>query len=658
MCFQIRPVTHAAAQSHPTDTRNSTQPVSDDDDEERFSDWKTRPNGWKWQLVKTLKIRKHIPVLRSPRENQSASSTKTQSKAGALGIFVHPFHQALVINGGSATNRNSNNLRHSTSSLGEIPKGQEDPQSRVALLQSIAETQSVSEAWEAYSTLLSEYRPRVGFSHDADEFAMSDRHDELTIPFPHLHRLARLLSTTRPRTRQLFLRLLSVLTTLRRTGGPIFLWEWNALIDCAGKGWRKTNIDDYRTALSIFQDMVTSNRVASSSSKLRSESSEWRDLLPADMLLVEEPNIITFTTLLDIASRTLDDKAIRHALSLLTASELPWNNATHMARLPYFIHTNQLHAVRGILSISVTRGLDIITLNGCLWAYAHRGRLRVVMQVYDLLRRNIPKQDRIDFGESDYPPFPLNPGSHKGDNSQDENPILSIPGFVDQAKMAPDVVTYTLLIQSLCYHGDLIGALTVLRDMVSTVDPALQPPGSHGGNLRSSCFKPTYATYRAIFLGFARHADKLAPTLASSLMTKQRGFDTIPLKEFAARLTASSPEPTVHCPAPEELAMETPWTLGNLEKIFARFLEMDWEHDRTWTAAPAATKPSDRMIYWIIVAYAKTSKRDIRRIREVWKKLDIRFGFDKVRGNLESRLGRIAKELEEYEHQRNSDDGF
>lgn len=654
MYCHVRPVKHAPAQSRPKS--NSTHIVPE---EERCSDQKSRPNAWKWQLVEKLKIRKPIAVLRSPKEDQHVSSMGPHSKAEAPnGIFIHPFHQALVINGGSAINRNFDHPRPTTSSLSQPPKGQEVPQSRVTLLQILAKTQSVSEAWEAYNTLLTKYKLHVDASHDVEEFALQTGRDELTIPYPHLHRLARLLSSTRPRTRQVFHRLLSVLTTLRSTGGPIFLWEWNALMDCAGKGWRKTNVEDYRTALGIFQDMMAPNRIASSSSKSSPEPPEWQDLLPADKLFVEEPNIVTFTTLLDIASRTLDDKAIRHALSLLAASGLPWNNVTHMARLPYFIHTQQLHAVHGILSINVTRGLDIITLNGCLWAYAHRGRLRVVMQVYDLLRQNIPKSDRFDFGESSYPLFSLDPGSYKGNNGQDENPILNIPGFIEQATMVPDVVTYTLLIQALCYHGDLMGALTIFRDMVSTVNPSLRPPGSDGGDLRSAYFKPTYAVYRAIFLGFARHADKSPPTLASSLISKQKGIDTVPLKEFAARLTAGYPGPAIHCVVPEELVMETPWTLENLEKIFARFMEMDLEQDSTRTDIPAATKPSDRMIYWIMVAYAKTTKKDMRKIYEVWKKLDGRFGYEKLHGNLESRLARIAKELEEWQHRTGGDDGF
>jgi len=616
------------------------------DEVERSVDSTHPDNYWKRRFVNDMRIHKSIPALRLPLAQEKADSIQTQTKNGVHGIVIHPVHRFLLYRQpNSATDCDSEISHHPENSPRESPEVTEDPQSRVPLLRTISETQSPSEAWEAYSSLLSIHKSR---SSEAAGTTSQNGCNELTIPYPHLHRLARLLSATRPRTRLLFLRLLSVLTTLRSTGGPIFLWEWNALVDCAGKGRRKSNLQDYRAALNIFQDMVTSNQAASSLPEYRHAPSKWRDMLPADSLPVEQPDIFTFTTLLDIASRTSNGQAVQHALSLLAASELPWNNVTHMARLPYFMHTNQLRAVRGIMLISVTRGLDIVTLNGCLWAYAYKGRLRVVMQVYYLLRQNVPAGNRAYLDDSNPLPLSLDPESYLGANGQDENPILSIRDFIPQATMAPDAVTYTLIIQALCYHGDLIGALVVFRDMVSTVDPALRPPGSPGELKQSAYYyKPTYAIYRAIFLGFARHANKKPPTLASTLMSKHQGIDFVPLKEFAARLTATDPKPSVLCPSPDELAAETPWTLENLEKIYQRFLDMDWgPGGRNAADVTAPLRPTDRMIYWIIAAYAKTTKGDIRKMYEVWKQLDARFGLESD-GILRGRLARIAKELVE-----------
>ncbi|KAF8591544.1 hypothetical protein K439DRAFT_1326613 [Ramaria rubella] len=479
-------------------------------------------------------------------------------------------------------------------------------QSRDNLLRIIAQTHIVHDAWEAYNALLSMHNPRPS------ESGFDDRN----IPYEYLHRLARLLSSARPRTRKVYLRLLSVLTTLRTTGGPIFVWEWNALIDCAGKGWRKTRIEDYRAAVDVFKDMIAAGQAAPSLPPALMPFVR-ADALPVEKVPVAKPDIVTFTTLLNIASKTLSDNAIVHAMSLLAASELPWNSATHLARLHYFIHTNQMHAIRSILLAAVTRGLDIITLNGCLWAYAYKGRLRVVMQVYDLLRRNISAKDRMEL--CDPSPFSLDTDRSNG---QDENPFLTIPGFTTQATMAPDMVTYTMLIQALCYHGDLIGGLTVFRDMVTTVNTTFRPTSSRRGGAQSAYYKPNCSIYRAIFLGFARHAHKKS-TLATNLIT------------------------TSLSPSPEDLLLETPWSLENLDKIFERFLELDWEAGTVADEDMAASaRPSERMIYWIMVAYAKATKRDIRKMYNVWKRLDARFGYEVTGMTLRGRLGRIGKELD------------
>ncbi|KAK7695452.1 hypothetical protein QCA50_000088 [Cerrena zonata] len=95
---------------------------------------------------------------------------------------------------------------------------------RGELLYVIATTVSVDAALQAYSQLSTLPADRKGY----------------TIPAAHLHRLARLIAHSRRRTRNLFIHLLSVLGTLHKTGGRVQLWEWNALIDFAGKGWRKS----------------------------------------------------------------------------------------------------------------------------------------------------------------------------------------------------------------------------------------------------------------------------------------------------------------------------------------------------------------------------------------------------------------------------------
>ncbi|KAI6047044.1 hypothetical protein EDC04DRAFT_579690 [Pisolithus marmoratus] len=115
------------------------------------------------------------------------------------------------------------------------------------LLHVLLAAPTISGAWKAYEGLITKYP--------------YDPLQKPVIPYGHLHRLAGRLASVKPRTRTLYLQLSSVLATLRRTGGRVYIWEWNTLIDCAGKQWRKTSIADYRAALDILNDMKTPPRL-------------------------------------------------------------------------------------------------------------------------------------------------------------------------------------------------------------------------------------------------------------------------------------------------------------------------------------------------------------------------------------------------------------
>ncbi|KAF8529162.1 hypothetical protein BU17DRAFT_37507 [Hysterangium stoloniferum] len=455
------------------------------------------------------------------------------------------------------------------------------------------------------------------------------------IPDRHLHHLVKLLSRTKPRTREVFLRLLSVLTTLRTSGGEVYAWEWNALVHCAGRGWRKTTVEDYRTALGVFKDMVGSGQMSPSSNALEDQSCD-ESIKSSGPEYHVRPDIITFTTLIDIAARTTEESALRHATSLLNASRIPWNSKTHRAMIPHYIRTNQLRAIPGILAASIAERLDIRAINNCMWAYACKGRLRVAIQVYDHLRRNVLPGDRLDMN----PDSEAYPATLHGYDDFEENPILATPGFIENATMPPDVVTYTLLTQALCYRGDLRGALTVFRDMITTVCR----PSSTADPNTPRYYKPTSAIYRAIFLGFARHANEKRPAFSETLLDGRQGIDEVPLPEFAARLTSSTLMTLKSGPIPKRLAFDNPWTLANLEAIFDRFLELDW--DEHAVIGEPAKMPSDRMIYWIMVAYAKCSNQDVRKMYTIWKKLDRRFQFGVFSKSLSQRLKLLGRELE------------
>lgn len=117
-----------------------------------------------------------------------------------------------------------------------------------------------------------------------------------------------------------------------------------------------------------------------------------------------------------------------------------------------------------------------------------------------------------------------------------------------------------------------------------------QEMGAHlvpdeSGILSPTPYSPTLSVFRAIFLGFSRHGIPI------------RKDGSIP-----ARLRAANP------------SGRPSWTLINLQALFERFL-----------ALPEHVIPSRSLLYWIMMAFQKTSGNDLALLRHVWQKLDTRF---------------------------------
>ncbi|EGO01605.1 hypothetical protein SERLA73DRAFT_103500 [Serpula lacrymans var. lacrymans S7.3] len=441
--------------------------------------------------------------------------------------------------------------------------------SRFELLGIMARTDSVAESWQAYQSLLPVATEN---SHE---------HAKFVIPYTHLHRLARLLASTKPRTRTLFLQLSSVLTTLRNTGGAIHLWEWNALIDCAGKGWRTTSLEDYKAALDIFNSMVNAHSTDSSTVEDNSDDCTQKDPL--------NPDIVSYTTLLYIAGRSLQPAAIRHASSLLSSSGLPPNRITHLSLLGYFSRTNQLSGVRSTLLKMREQGLPIGLdgINACIWAYAQNRQIDVASTIYRVLRNNFVPE--------------VNAGEHDIDEAI--NYLYDVEGIIVPKDVIPDEITYTAMIQSLAYHGDLMRALQVFVDMLSS--PNLEPNAVFSEESgQPQLYRPTLAAFRGIFIGFVRHGRK--PCLRKTPPT------------LAFRLGSFGDSTS------SEL-----WDLNNLHVIFKTFLDL-----------PADSQPSERVIYWIMIAFGKVSGDDPGKLRKIWSQLEKKFG-----GGWGGRLERLRQKI-------------
>jgi hypothetical protein len=451
------------------------------------------------------------------------------------------------------------------------PFDDDDIDYRQDLIRVLSESQSPNVAWNAYCALLAMPRRQTG-----------------PVPQPHiphflLHRLGHLFSQTRPKTRVLFFRLLSVLRTIWRSGGEIHLTEWNALIGSAGSGWRKTRPEDFRFSLEIFNDMV-SQREPGTNLLGDDHAISMQCSPPAK---VAKPDIVTYTTLLTIAARTSSVPVIRHAISILKASGIQPNRITHLSLLKHFAQIKDISGVRSTLTKMKQQGLELGLdgVNGCLWCFGSSSRVDLASKVYRVLRHNVVPDD-------------------KGDIVAITEYLANVHGIVVPDTMVPDTVTYTMMIQILAYHNHFYPSLDVFIDMLSSenVETKALRPHDRGGAQPPANFPPNFPAFRALFLGFARHA--IPPSATRSTLSTR-------LRSLAGRPT---------------------WTLENLDNIFDIFL-----------ALPACARPCRSTLYWIIVAFKKTSGNDVAKLRDVWLRLQEVYPWPWADPG--QRLSRLRKEI-------------
>lgn len=428
----------------------------------------------------------------------------------------------------------------------KAPKRKCPAQRRRTLLWVMLSAKSPDRAWAAYQELLSH---------------------RVVIPHHLLHQLVRHLASIKPRTRTVCLQLLSVLKTLQKNRGRLRLWEWNTLIDCTGKQWHKTRLEDYENALDLFnkKGVLPEGNAAC--------ADEFLDPKADSYLTQQDPDIWTYNILLSIATRSTLLATVRHASSLLLASGLPPNRYTHLCLLRYFAVRKDLGSVRSTLRKMKQQGLEIGLdgINACLWAYARNGRFDVALRIYRVLRSNVSPMSNL--------------GDH--DIDDDSRYICDTVGLDNLDGLQPDEITYMMMIQALAYHGDLSNALSVFVDMLST-------PNREAGTCKDGltvnpvCYKPSIAAFRGLFLGFARHGQ----------CPGHRTVRTVEAQPLAMLFPS-----------------QATWDQDTLETIFAAFLRL-----------PGLPRPTGRLVYWILVAFDKTSGNDTAKLREVWTKLEAKYG--------------------------------
>lgn len=145
----------------------------------------------------------------------------------------------------------------------------------------------------------------------------------------------------------------------------------------------------------------------------------------------------------------------------------------------------------------VEKGMTVM-VNAVLWALAKRGRWDIVQPMYTKLLLNLkrsqgdhsgrrgddvndaevsPEIEELDANLSKFPSTPPNYSS-----------TLNPYSFPLSTSAIPDQITYSLLIQSLAFHGNFGSAVSVLQDLIA------DPRG----------YTPDPSVFVALFRGFAR----------------------------------------------------------------------------------------------------------------------------------------------------------
>ncbi|TFY59129.1 hypothetical protein EVJ58_g5982 [Rhodofomes roseus] len=408
-------------------------------------------------------------------------------------------------------------------------------------------TREVEKAWEAFQHLsampLPEGRRLVRY-------------------YARLHRLARLLSKVKPRTRTLFLRLFSVLSMLHKNGGHVHHWEWTLLIDCTGKGQRKGRPQDYKASLDVYRDMIEQKAPGSTSSRVRTVRDPQDNGRP-----VVQPNVVTYNTLLNIAGRTFQPSILRHARGVFEASGIPPDRITYLSLVRYYSRTNDLNGVRAILLKMREQGMELGLdgINACIWAYGRAGRLDVASLLYRIVRHNLVPEDQV--GQNDI--------------QAAIRQLAHMEGLEVPVTIKPDTVTYNILIQCYAYRGDLTRSLEVFREMMAVNEQLHSLGQSLSDDDPSRTDRaPSMHSFRAIFYGFVRHGGK----------TDGRA-------------------------GPVTQRATSQWRMENLQALFDIFMRL-----------PHDTRPSARTFFWILTAFDRLSGHADWKLRQVWEKFTEKFG--------------------------------
>ncbi|KAL5487650.1 hypothetical protein ACEPAI_5758 [Sanghuangporus weigelae] len=384
-------------------------------------------------------------------------------------------------------------------------------------------------------------------------------------------------------SREIFLRLISVYARLRkeraRGGGVPYLRtpEWNCLIHFAGTGLRgKMSLEAYNASVDVYEDMLRGVEDARSAGR--------------DSLLKEiEPDIYTYTSLLNIALRTEHQPAIEHAMKLLQESGKEPTRITHLCMIRYRYKYSGLVGVRALLSSLKPEDIGADGVTAYMACAGNDGYLDIVRNIYDALRRNVEMHE-----DGTYGPFANHnrhtegsdsleaPAVNDGNSDTDSEKYMLVEGIRLPRSLVPSASIYNYTIQIFAYYGRLIDALQVFMDMLATRQPGLRGTAKF--------FQPNFAVFRGLFLGFARHGCRTD--------SKSSSFSP----------STTSPTPLT------EISQIPEWDWDRFNIILDALIEH----------SDSIRPPSDRMVYWIMTAVRRITG-DERLMRDVWRRLNERW---------------------------------
>ncbi|KAL5527781.1 hypothetical protein ACEPAG_6582 [Sanghuangporus baumii] len=441
-------------------------------------------------------------------------------------------------------------------------------------------------AWDAYQRLITldtEFHYHTLSDSDSQQGAASSNLVNPNLLITLANRLIAQRKHHHKHSREIFLRLISVYARLRkeraRGGGVPYLRtpEWNCLIHFAGTGLRgKMSLEAYNASLDVYDDMLRGVEDARSAGR-------------GSLLKQVEPDIYTYTSLLNIALRTEHQPAIEHAMKLLRESGKEPTRITHLCMIRYRYKYGGLIGVRALLSSLKPEDIGVDGVTAYMACAGNDGYLDVVRNIYDALRRNVEAHEDGTYGLlANHTQYTEGSDSFETPVVNDENngieseKYMLVEGIRLPRSLVPSAEIYNYTIQIFAYYGRLIDALQVFMDMLATRQPNPRGPVKF--------FQPNFAVFRGLFLGFARHGCRTDPKSSSS-----------------------SPSTTLSTPL-TEISQIPEWNWDRFNVILDAFIEH----------GDSIRPPSERMVYWIMTAVRRMTG-DERLMRDVWRRLNERW---------------------------------